>query len=195
MYTNIQGFTGKKTSLQHIMSMLNTDIVLLAETMVQKPKMENCQSIIPKKSVGQNVAIILNDKCSSCKKMKLYDPNETINMIGVRLEMNFGGLRVYTAHLKQQSTNNKDEITAQFDEIICQFRSADYGRESMLMIMDANVHVGSAGISNCNDRQDWAGKILLEMLKDEGLILLNDQNMCKGVVTRVDPRNGTDSTY
>ena len=64
----------------------------------------------------------------------------------------------------------------------------------MLMIIDANVHVGSAGISRCKDKQDWAGKVLLSLLKEEGIILLNDQSICKGVVTRVDPRNGTEST-
>ena len=62
------------------------------------------------------------------------------------------------------------------------------------MIMDANVHVGSAGISGCKDKQDWAGKMLLSLLKDEGIILLNDRDLCKGMVTRVDPRNGTESS-
>ena len=36
--------------------------------------------------------------------------------------------------------------------------------------------------------------MLLTLLKDEGIILLNDRDVCKGMVTRVDPRNGTESS-
>ena len=82
MYANIQGFTGKKTSLQYTMKSLEADIVLLSETMTRKVSLPGCQCIIPKSSVGQNVAILLSGKICSCSKMKLYEPNETVNMIG-----------------------------------------------------------------------------------------------------------------
>jgi hypothetical protein len=36
--------------------------------------------------------------------------------------------------------------------------------------------------------------LLLTMLKEEGLTLVNNLDICKGVVTRLDPRNGTKST-
>ena len=194
MYANIQGFTGKKTCLLHTMNTLGADVVLLAETMVRKPVLEGCQSICPNKSVGQNVAIILAKKACSYKKMKLYEPTETINMIGVRLEIKESGIRLYTAHLKQQSTNSKEDISYQFDEIKNQFHSANLGREGMLLILDANVHVGTAGVSACEDSQDAGGKMLLSVIKEEGLTIVNNLNLCDGVVTRVDPRNGTKST-
>ena len=194
MYANIQGFSGKKICLQHTMSSLDTDVVMLAETMVRKPVLEGCQSVCPNKSVGQNVAIILANKACSYKKMKLYEPTETVNMIGVRLEIKDIGLRLYTAHLKQQSTNSKEDISCQFDEIKNQFHSANLGREGMLLILDANVHVGAAGVSACKDSQDAGGKMLLSVIKDEGLTIVNNLYLCDGVVTRVDPRNGTKST-
>ena len=65
------------------------------------------------------------------------------------------GLRIYTAHLKQPSINPRDVIVNQFDEIINQFRSADMGMEPMLMIFDANVHVGSNAVKDCKDHEDW----------------------------------------
>ncbi len=194
MYANIQGFTGKKTSLQHTMNSLESDVVLLAETMVRKVSLDGCQPICPKESVGQNVAIILAGRMCSLNKMKLYEPNDTINMIGVRIEVRNSGIRLYTAHLKQQSTNCREDILSQFDEIRSQFRSANSGREGMLMIFDANVHVGSEGVNGCKDTQDWGGKMLLAMVKEEGLTIVNNLNVCKGIVTRVDPRNGTRST-
>ena len=64
----------------------------------------------------------------------------------------------------------------------------------MLMIFDSNVHVGSNGIKSCRDKQDWDGRVLLEIVKEEDLVLLNGLDICTGVVTRVDPRNGNEST-
>ena len=174
MYANIQGFTGKKTCLQYTMSGVKADVVMLAETMTRKCVLEGYQSICPEKSVGQNVAVILANKTCSYKKMKLYEPNDTVNMIGVRLEVKGTGIRLYTAHLKQQSTSSKEEISSQFDEIKNQFRSANIGREGMLLILDANVHVGSEGVSACKDTQDGGGKMLLSIVKEEGLTIVNN---------------------
>ena len=194
MYANIQGIRGKKTSLEHVMSTCNADIVLLAETMTRNVKIEGCKCINPKTSVGQNVSIVLRGKCISNRKMKLFEPNESINMLGIRIEINGVGLRIYTAHLKQQSTNSRDDIKVQFDEIKMQFRSARTGHEPMILICDANVHVGGGIIEGCSDLQDWGGKELWSMIHDEGLSLINAMDKCSGVVTRVDPRNGTKST-
>ena len=52
MYANIQGSTGKKTSLQYIMNTVEADIVLLAETMTRKVVLDGCRCIISKDSVG-----------------------------------------------------------------------------------------------------------------------------------------------
>ena len=62
------------------------------------------------------------------------------------------------------------------------------------MIFDANVHVGSEGISGCKDVQDWGGKKLLSLVVDEGLTIINNSEKCEGLVTRVDPRNGAKTT-
>lgn len=194
MFANIQGLRGKKTSLRHVMETTGAGIVMLAETMVRNVSLENCQCINPKVSVGQNVSIILAGKCCNVRKMKLYEPNDTINMLGVRLEVKNSAIRMYTAHMKQQSTNTRDDIKAQFDEIRYQFRSANLGREPMMLICDANVHVGGEEISGCQDSQDWGGKELMCMIREEGLTLLNGLELCSGVVTRVDPRNGTKSS-
>ena len=193
MYSNIQGVRGKKTSLKHVIDSAGVDVVMLAETLTRKVCLENYKCINPKNSVGQNVSIILTNYCNG-KQMKLYEPNQTVNMIGVRLEINGTGLRFHTAHLKQLSTNSRDDIRDQFDEMKNQFRSANSGREPMLMVFDANVHVGGSGIKNCSDNQDWGGKCLLSLIQEEGLTLINDLDICNGLVTRVDPRNGHEST-
>ena len=56
------------------------------------------------------------------------------------------------------------------------------------------MHVGGAGVPGCADKQDWAGAELLDLIDQEGLYLLNREKVCKGVVTRIDPRYGTKST-
>ena len=58
---------------------------------------------------------------------------------------------------------------------------------------DAYVHVGGA-IPGCGDKQDWDGVELLKLVDNEGLYLLNREELCTGLVTRIDPRNGTRST-
>ena len=64
----------------------------------------------------------------------------------------------------------------------------------MLMIFDANVHVGRATILGCNEDQDWGGKEIMQLIKDENLILVNSSERCTGIITRIDPRTGKGST-
>ena len=87
LYSNIQGFTGKKTSIQDIMQRVNCDVCLLTETMTTNVKIDGAKCLTAKKSVGQNVAILLRGTAAGLIPMKLYEPNETINMMGVRLEV------------------------------------------------------------------------------------------------------------
>ena len=115
-------------------------------------------------------------------------------MIGITFELRNNGVRFYTAHLKQCSVNSKDVIQDQFVEIKSQFRHATESCEAMLMIFDANVHVGGKWINGCCDQEDWGGKILMEMITNESLSLINNMELCDGIVTRIDPRNGTCTT-
>ena len=194
MYSNIQGFTKKKESLLYIMDQLGCDICLLTETLTRNVKIKGCRCITPSRSVGQNVCIIVRNKLVDKDIIKMYDPNDTVNMIGIRIEFLGSGLRVYTAHLKQQSVCTREEIALQFEEIRSQFQDAAKSNEATILIFDANAHVGKDVISGCNEEQDWAGKMLLELIDDENLILLNALELCEGVITRVDPRNGNGST-
>ena len=87
LYSNIQGFTGKKSSIQEIMQTIECDLCLLTETMTTNVKLEGMKCIPSKKSVGQNVAMILRGRLAGLVPMKLYEPNETMNMLGIRLEV------------------------------------------------------------------------------------------------------------
>ena len=148
LYSNVQGFNGKKASLAEIFEVVNPDVCLLAETMVMKTKLDGCKAINPVKSIGQNVAIMVRNKFVNQKIMKIYEPNDVVNMMGIRLDIKNAGLRIYTAHLKQLSTNSKEEIKDQFEEIKNQFREANKGREGMVLVFDSNVHVGSSVIKD-----------------------------------------------
>ena len=195
LYSNIQGFVGKKSSIQDIIQTVDCHVCLLAETMTTNVKLDGMKCITAAKSVGQNVAILLRGIVAGIVPMKLYEPNETLNMLGIRLEVaknNFK--RFYTAHMKQLSTNDREAVRNQFEEIRQQFHQAQICKEGMLLICDANVHVGGAGVPGCADKQDWAGAELLNLIDHEGLYLLNREKVCKGIVTRIDPRNGTKST-
>lgn len=194
MYSNIQGVTRKKISLMEILGTVDPDICLLAETMTANFKLDGVKVVLPHKSVGQNVAIGLRNKLRNQPVVKIYEPNDTINMIGIRFEMKNNNLRFYTAHMKQCSVNPKEIIQDQFEEIRTQFHQATECGEAMMLVCDANVHVGGKWIKGCGDKEDWGGKMLMETLQDEGLVLINSMDMCEGVVTRVDPRNGTCTT-
>ena len=39
------------------------------------------------------------------------------------------------------------------------------------------VHVGSNSIKDCKDDQDWGGKMLLDMLNSEEIVLLNNADL------------------
>ena len=193
MYSNIQGITRKKESLMYIMEELKVDICLLAETLTKNVQLSGCRCFTPIKSVGQNVCIVISNKLVDNEIVKLHEPNEVVNLIGIRIEMLNTCIRVYTAHLKQQSVSSRVEITEQFEEIRRQFRDAMKSNECMLIIFDANVHVGDV-IKGCADKQDWGGKEIMKLVNDENLTLLNSLDLCSGVITRVDPRNGKGSS-
>ena len=72
-YSNIQGFVGKKSSIQDIIQTVDCDVCLLAETMTTNVKLEGMKCITAKKSVGQNVAMILRGSVAGLIPMKLYE--------------------------------------------------------------------------------------------------------------------------
>ena len=125
MYSNIQGITKKKESLMDIMEEIDCDVCLLAETMTNKVKIPGCRCITSRKTIGQNVCIILRKDVMNERLLKLYEPNDIVNMIGVRIELMNSGIRIFTAHLKQQSTNSRDEIINQFEKIRTQIKYAN----------------------------------------------------------------------
>ena len=194
MYSNIQGVTKKRESLVSIMEDLNVDICLLAETMTRCVKLSGCRCFTANKSIGQNVCVIVRNKIVDNEIIKLYEPNETINLIGIRIELMNSCLRVFTAHLKQQSVSTRDEIKAQFEEIRKQFQNASNCNEGMLLVLDANVHVGKEVIKGGIEDQDWGGSEFMNLVEDENLVLMNVLDLCSGIITRVDPRNGKGST-
>ena len=194
IYSNIQGFTKKRESLINIMEELQCDVCLLAETMTRNIKIKECRCFTSNKSIGQNVCIIVRNSLADRHIIKMYEPNELINMIGIRIELMNTGVRIYTAHLKQQSVYPREDIAAQFEEIRKQFQDANKNKEGMMMIFDANVHVGKEGIEKVDEKQDWGGRIMMKMVSDENLVLLNGKDLCNGVVTRIDPRNGKGTT-
>ena len=193
MYSNIQGISKKKESLIDIMQEVDCDICLLAETLTNKIKLPGCRPVTARKSVGQNVGVLLRKDLMSQKIIKLYEPNDIANMIGIRFDLMNNGIRIYTAHLKQQSGNTREDIVDQFEEVKKQFKYASSSAEGMIMMFDANVHVGGDVITGDIDKQDWGGKLLMDIIEEEGLILMNKENNCSGVITRVDPRNGKGS--
>ena len=80
MYSNIQGITKKKESLIDIMEEADCDICLLAETMTNKIKIPGCRCVTSRKSIGQNVSIILRKEIMNERIIKLYEPNDIANM-------------------------------------------------------------------------------------------------------------------
>ena len=195
MYSNIQGITKKRESLIDIMENIDCDVCLLAETMTCKVKIPGNKCVTSRKSVGQNVCIILRKQIMNEKIIRLYEPNEIANMLGIRVEIMNKGIRIYTAHMKQQSANTREEIQDQFEEMRNQFKSAGISGEGMILIFDANVHVGREVIKKCcSDSQDWGGKLLMSIIEEENLILMNSSDKCFGCHTRVDPRNGNVSS-
>ena len=85
LYSNIHGIARKKESLQYIMEELDCDICLLAETMTKTVELNGCRCINPSKSIGQNVNIIIRNTVIDNDIIKLYEPNELVNLMGIRI--------------------------------------------------------------------------------------------------------------
>ena len=194
MYSNIQGVTKKKESLVSIMEDMDVDVCLLAETMTRSVKVSGCRCFTANKSVGQNFCVIVRNKLIDNEIIKLYEPNDTINLIGIRIALMNSGIRLFTAHLKQQSASTRDEIKAQFEEIKKVFQNASNCNEGMLLVLDANVHVGKEVIKGGLEEQDWGGGEFMKMVEEQNLVLMNVLDLCSGIITRVDPRDGHGST-
>ena len=149
----------------NIIEDLDIDVCLLAETMTRTVKIEGCRAFTANKSVGQNVSIIIRNRLVDNDIIKMYEPSEVINLIGIRVEMLNVSIRIFTAHLKQQSVCTKEEITAQFNEIKHLFHEATKSNEGMLLMCNANVHVGNK----------------MQTIKHENLVLINAVEKCQGV--------------
>ena len=62
-------------------------LCLLAETMIKTVKIIGRKCITASRFVGQNVCIVVRNKLVNNDLVKLYDPSDTVNMIGIRIEL------------------------------------------------------------------------------------------------------------
>ena len=54
--------------------------------MIRTVKIIGCKCITASRSVGQNVFIVVRNKFVNNDIVKLYEPNDNVNKIGIRIE-------------------------------------------------------------------------------------------------------------
>jgi exonuclease III len=120
----------------------------------------------------------------SLNPMLISARNEEAEILTVQLKLNTLKLRVINGYGPQNddTTQNKLNFWMGLEEEIIAAKS----ESCMILIqMDANAKVGRKIISlDPNSETDGNGKLLLELINRHGLVLLNVDRSCTGVITR-----------
>ena len=92
-------------------------------------------------------------------------------------------VRFINAYGNQESAK-EEERKEFFASVDLEIKSAVVAGAVVCIELDANAKVGREEISNDPNEQSPNGKLLMEIVNNNGLIVVNTTDICEGVVTR-----------
>ena len=175
LQTNIQASSLRKSSLQAIVNNLEIDLVIVNETGLRKNNKFNLDGFTSFSKNRQNaptggIATCINDKYSVDTMKTSEGPKE--EFIITRHGQFEPALNVINLYGSQESRLTVDEIKENWETILEEIIKIESRGENLLMIGDANRHVGSIVPGN-HQKTTVEGRLLIELLEEGNYVLIN----------------------
>ena len=187
LYSNIRGFRGKKDSLSEILTTTQPHLFLLTETQMRSNVNEKIAeytllSRIREDKNGGGVAILVRDDIKNSVTPNIPDRNIELIWVLIR-RRNKRPLFIGSYYGKQETRTSKNEIEREFQLLSEEIDEKSKDGE-IFLAMDANAKIGILG-----EEISRNGKLLLDVVRKQNLIVMNCTNKCVGNITRQNTNN------
>ena len=186
MYNNINGLKTKNLSLERIIEEERPTIIGLTETKLNETdKFEiNGYEVkrVDRKKEGGGVLIAFK-KCLKNVVVVVREEHDAEEMLWVKIDNQKVKLRIGIIYMPQECVTTVPQIKAIYKKIEEEVQKAKSNKEKVIIMGDMNCKVGDV-IKNNTSIISKGGKVLLNMCKKMGLVLVNAEECCEGTWTR-----------
>ena len=188
-YNNIRGINSKITSLKDIVDEINPHIICLNETHLDQNEnieIDNYEFVNNNNKKGKGgVSIgVRKDILHLCSE--LSRKTKEYEMLWMKISNNKNiNIRIGNIYAPQENKTKKKTIEEMYDQIANNKIEAEKANESFLLMGDFNCKIGNK-INNNKEEISEFGPILLKTVKEQEMIIINANNKCKGMWTRIE---------
>ena len=181
---NIAGLNGKLDSLKRILEVFQPGVVMLQETKTRKPSTLKLKELIIFEKIRENnegggLMTIVHENMQP-----IQIPTEHSEFLEVDIFGTFGCIRTINCYGPQENLSI-DARTEFFVELESRIICAKENQKLICIQFDANSKLGQNVIPGSPHDISSNGKILIEVLNRQDLIIVNSTEKCSGVITRI----------
>ena len=180
---NVAGLSGKTNSLRKVIDVFQPGVVMLQETKTQsKLRLRVAGYSVFEKNREQNqggglMSIIHNN----LKPTEI--PDDNTEFLIVDIDGSFGEVRTINCYGPQETLPLASR-TEFFIEMEARVTAAKDNQKLVCIQLDANSKLGGEIIKGDPNEMSSNGRILLDVIKRQNLIVVNSTEKCSGLITR-----------
>ena len=183
---NCAGIKNKRESLSNLIFTVNPGIIFLQETklytkgLVKIPNFFVFETIRAQKGGGGLITAV-HEKLNP---MLIESEQNIADILSVRCQIGAKSVHLINGYGPQESDaiSLKDEFFMAFESAI---QSAILNGDLICAELDANSKIGMENIPSDPHHISANGQMLMDIVKRNGLIVVNSTNKCSGVITRI----------
>ena len=185
MGSNAAGLNSKKESFFFLIINFKPSILTIQETKMNKtgsirvPGYQVFEKIRRNKKGGG----LLTAVDENLNPMLISNNDDENEILTVQIDLGELKLRIINGYGPQEDDNNQ-RIIGFWQEIEAEIMNAKDNECLVLVEMDANAKVGNEVIKNDPNPMSSNGKIMLDMIERQNLVIANAEDTCDGVITR-----------
>ena len=188
-YNNIRGVNSKITSLKDIVNEINPHVICLNETHLDKDEniqIDNYEFINNSNKKGKGgVSIgIRKDILHFCSE--ITRDTQEYETIWIKITNNKNiNIRLGNIYAPQENKTKKKTIEKMYENIASNRIEAEKENENFMVVGDFNCKIGNKIKNNKEEVSDF-GKNFLKTVEDQELEIINSNEKCKGLWTRIE---------
>ena len=189
MYNNINGITTKQNSLRRIIEEENPTIIGITETKLGELdtfSLLECGYLVKRvdRKAGAGGVLIAYKKCLKHVAVVVREEKEAEEMLWIKFDNGKFKLRVGLVYMPQEKEIKVAELKNIYKKMEEEIEKSKHNNETLILMGDMNCKIGEA-IKGNDERVTKGGNIFLKMCERLDLSILNTEENCRGMWTRI----------
>ena len=182
---NSAGLTSKKESLFNLINLLNPSIITIQETkhtkqgLLKIPGYQNFERIRNGKAGGGLLTSVIED----LNPVLISSAKDDVEILTVEADIGKEKIRIINGYGPQEDDDTCHVLNF-WQELETEVMKAKDDSCNIIIQMDANAKVGSEIIKGDPNKISNNGKLMLDIMERQNLIIVNSLDICTGTITR-----------